>query len=88
MSLRSAVRIHLVDGLLADLLQDVRSLRVEFMVLWLSPPQRLLKNIVKFEGIEFALEDIWYEEFLRISYSLKASAEERGSMGRQMTYSL
>jgi hypothetical protein len=58
------------------------------MVPWLSPPQRLLKNKVKFEGIEFALEDIWYEEFLRISYSLKASAEERGSMGRQMTYSL
>jgi hypothetical protein len=65
----------------------------------LSPPQRLLKNM-KFEGIEIALEGIWYEDnrcapifsgclhtryllaqfqlFLRISYSLKASAEERG----------
>jgi hypothetical protein len=27
----------------------------------LSPPQRLLKNM-KFEGIEIALEGIWYEE--------------------------
>jgi hypothetical protein len=26
--------------------------------LYLSPPQRLLKNM-KFEGIEIALEDIW-----------------------------
>ena len=35
----------------------------------LSPPQRLLKNM-KYEGIEIALEGIWYP------YSLKASAEE------------
>ena len=27
----------------------------------LSPPQRLLKNM-KFEGIEIALEGIWYED--------------------------
>ena len=40
---------------------------------------------MKFEGIEIALEGIWYKDnllaqfqFLRISYSLKASAEERG----------
>jgi hypothetical protein len=69
------------------------------MYRFLSPPQRLLKNM-KFEGIEIALEGIWYEDnrapifsgclhtryllaqfqFLRISYSLKAYAEERVSL--------
>jgi hypothetical protein len=28
---------------------------------YLSPPQRLLKDM-KFEGIEIALEGIWYED--------------------------
>jgi hypothetical protein len=31
------------------------------MAPYLSPPQRLLKNM-KFEGIEIALEGIWYED--------------------------
>ena len=34
---------------------------VHVMALTLSPPQRLLKNM-KFEGIEIALESIWYED--------------------------
>jgi hypothetical protein len=39
------------------------------MVLRLSPPQRLLKNM-KFEGIEIALEGISYES----SYQIPSSA--------------
>jgi hypothetical protein len=39
-----------------------------FFSILLSPPQRLLKNM-KFEGIEIALEGIWYEDISAVVFS-------------------
>jgi hypothetical protein len=39
----------------------IRCLHNQILNCILSPPQRLLKNM-KFEGIEIALEGIWYED--------------------------